>query len=143
MSFYKNFTSAIGVLAVAACLVSQAKAQSGSFTLPFEAHWGHAVLQPGQYKYSIPPATSWPQTIELTSGGDTVKLRAIWEAVVTEKKTSELLLTKSGDAAVITDLNCGPQGKTFHFLVAKNVRSELAKKGTSSTKIVTLVPANR
>ncbi len=35
----------------------------GKFTLPYEVHWGKAILDPGDYKYSIessgPAACTW------------------------------------------------------------------------------------
>src|SRR3569833_192415 len=42
-----------------------ARAQSASFDLPFEAHWGKVTLQPGHYKITAPEPTTWPQILYL------------------------------------------------------------------------------
>ena len=49
----------ISVFAIALSLSAlQAKAQQATFSLPFEVHWGSAVLEPGEYRLSAPQATS-------------------------------------------------------------------------------------
>src|SRR5579862_3508236 len=52
-----NLVMKVGFMALALCLAaSQGKAQgtyTGKFTLPFEARWGVAVLQPGDYTITL------------------------------------------------------------------------------------------
>ncbi|MBV8812593.1 MAG: hypothetical protein JO033_28300 [Acidobacteriaceae bacterium] len=43
-------------------------AEQATFHLPFTAHWGHAVLEPGDYKLSLPAPSAlrmdfWSQAL--------------------------------------------------------------------------------
>ncbi len=74
MNFVKNCALSVSILAVAAGLTaSQANAQAlkGTFNLPFEAHWGNVVLQPGEYQMSVKRELSALEVIYLTSQGKT------------------------------------------------------------------------
>ncbi len=51
-----------------------ANAQQAKFSLPFEAHWGNAVLQPGEYTISAPTPVSGVQVISLAGAEKTVYL---------------------------------------------------------------------
>ena len=61
MKVLRNGMLAIAALALVGIFASPANAQykaAGSFTLPFEAKWGNAVLPEGDYTFIIQPATS-------------------------------------------------------------------------------------
>ena len=56
MKALRNGMLTIAALAVAGICAGTANAQAkaaGSFTLPFEAKWGNAVLPPGEYTFSV------------------------------------------------------------------------------------------
>src|SRR6266566_5378591 len=56
MKALRNGMLTIAALALAGSFAGTANAQAkaaGSFTLPFEAKWGNAVLPPGDYTFSV------------------------------------------------------------------------------------------
>lgn len=62
---FAKATTFFATMLLATCLFAgSASAQTGfqaKFTLPFEAHWGHAVLPAGDY--SLTPAYNMPNTL--------------------------------------------------------------------------------
>ena len=58
-SLVRILALAAGVLCLSASLASAQSAMKGEFTLPFEVHWGKAVLPAGQYSFNL-PTTSAP-----------------------------------------------------------------------------------
>src|SRR6266566_1485794 len=61
MKALRNGMLTIAALALAGIFTGTANAQAkaaGSFTLPFEAKWGNAVLPPGNYTFSVHSANS-------------------------------------------------------------------------------------
>ena len=64
----------VRVAAIAAGLglmALQASAAEGTFNLPFEAHWGKAVLEPGLHKVQIPVAEFGQKIVYLRTGQKT------------------------------------------------------------------------
>lgn len=62
MKALRNGMLTIAALALVGIFASPANAQSkatGSFTLPFEAKWGNAVLPEGDYTFTVQSATPW------------------------------------------------------------------------------------
>lgn len=70
MSFIKK--SIYGLAGVVACLglsAVSANAQQARFTLPVEAHWGQAVLEPGEYTVRFPNGVQAMPLVQLTGNG--------------------------------------------------------------------------
>lgn len=59
MTWTINRLITVSALAIALGMgASQAYAQKATFHLPYEAHWGRAVLHPGNYTLTAPESTS-------------------------------------------------------------------------------------
>lgn len=113
-----------------AMLAASANAQQASFKLPMAAHWGGAVLQPGEYKVHFPNGSESMRVIEVSGNGKT--LRFIPQVTAYARDPIEVgqlsLIGENGDYKVssITD----PIGnRTFTFSMPKS-----AEKATSSVK---------
>src|SRR5437899_4744414 len=92
MKALRNGMLTIAALALAGIFTGTANAQAkaaGSFTLPFEAKWGNAVLPPGNYTFSVHSANSASGAVYLVTLapqgriGETITSRS-------EEHTSEL-----------------------------------------------------
>lgn len=64
------FGVAAALLTAGALAASEA---SGTFVLPFQAHWGSAVLQPGNYKFELDRATI-DGTVTISQGPKVIAL---------------------------------------------------------------------
>jgi hypothetical protein len=66
MYFKSNRISGLAALAVGVGLTATpASAQQATFHLPFVAHWGSTVLEPGDYKLSAPVEWSGTRMIQV------------------------------------------------------------------------------
>ena len=138
MKFVKYCATAASLFALAlAVSTSHACAQSaavkGSFDLPFETHWGPAVLQPGQYTLSVPTATAIIPEISVTGQGRTVFVGVGSAVGAAVSERSYLRLDKIGDAYVVREFNSGVTGRLLTFSVPKSVRNAVIASRQSAT----------
>jgi hypothetical protein len=127
LKFVKVCTLSISIFAVAAGLTaSQANAQAlkGKFSLPFQAHWGELVLQPGEYRISLPINPLPMSVIYLTGQGKTRMIVIGTSAAIPDAERSYLRIENVGQAHVIREFNSG--GTRLTFLVSKSVKNEVA-----------------
>jgi hypothetical protein len=144
MNFVKRCALSVSILAVAAGLTaSQANAQAlkGTFNLPFEAHWGTAVLQPGEYRMSIARQPSTLPVIYLTSQGKTVMVLVGSSRAIPESERSYLRIENIGQAHVIREFNSGVTGNQLIFLVPKSVKNEVAIASNTEDTTIPVAPA--
>ena len=98
-------------LAVAAAItvgasVAPASAQSlkGTFTLPYEVHWGKAVLAPGSYTISI-DSVRGPAIVRTSTGEGRALLMPVTVDKAMKDQPSSLLITKVENERVVRYLN--------------------------------------
>lgn len=108
----------LAAFAAFASTVMQA-AQQATFHLPVAVHWGRAVLQPGDYKMSM-PAISLDQVAFRIANAD----RAIYAlpAGTHPQKNSDssfLKLVEVNGEYFVGEFSSGPDGKVFKFPVPK------------------------
>ena len=103
--------------AIAICLsVSSASAQSlkGSFTLPYEVHWGKAVLPAGPYTITF-DSLRGPAIVRTSTGEG----RALLTPVTTDKamndQPSALLITRIENEHVVRYLNLREANVSFVY----------------------------
>lgn len=95
-------------------------AEHATFHMPFAAQWGQTVLQPGDYKMTLPePGTG--DTKFLVKGAD----KAVFELslVATAQSVSSssyFKLKEINGRYFVTEFSSGPSGKTFTFSVPKS-----------------------
>jgi hypothetical protein len=128
-------------LAVAAAIavglsVGSASAQplvKGTFTLPYEAHWGKAVLPPGHYSITIDDARR-PSLVTNTLTGERrafVMARALSDAM--KGQPTALLITKIENERFVRSFNWheGNQGFIYRALT----KAELTQLGSESEPV--------
>jgi hypothetical protein len=99
-----------------------AKAQSayeGKFALPFEAHWGIAVLPAGDYTISMQSANA-PYFLYIRGEGKTAIIMANTANTKTVSDDSHLSVVNTGGSQAITELEAGQLGLIFVYPVSKS-----------------------
>jgi hypothetical protein len=105
-----------------------ANAQYASFDLPFEAHWGKAVLEPGHYRIAAPMSTVWPQVLYLMGPNKVHTVIASTQQPNPAVEHSFIKVVNYGSDHYITDFAWGDRGKYFTFPKPK-MREQLMTKG--------------
>jgi hypothetical protein len=143
VKFVKNCAFGISLFALAVSLTaSQANAQSlrGAFNLPFEAHWGTATLEPGQYTLSLPTQSTLSPVMYVTGQGKTVMILIGNTGGTTESERSYLRIENIGQAHVVRQLSVGVSGKLFTFSVPRSVRNEASLASNMPDSTLPVVP---
>jgi len=98
-----------GTLCLSGSLASAQSAIKGEFTLPFEIHWGRAVLPAGQYSFDMASAST-PQVVQVRGEGVNVLLRAQAAGDRPAPTDSALVLVRQGDNRIVRSLRLAPLG---------------------------------
>jgi hypothetical protein len=135
-------------LAVAAAiavgfLVGSASAQpvvKGTFTLPYEVHWGNAVLPPGHYSITIDDGRRPAMVINtLTQQIAFVMARALDDA--TKGQPTALLITKTENARFVRSFNWREGNQSFIYQAP--AESERTRLGSASEPVAVPILAQR
>ena len=113
----------VGISALAAALLmgaSLATAQSATFHLPVETHWGAAILSPGNYTLSAPDSTSNLRAFYLRGIAGT-KI-AVPQVVNKEASSGHscLKLVKINGSYYVSEYDSAIKGVAFEFAVPKS-----------------------
>jgi hypothetical protein len=125
----------LGVLFATCVFTAVANAQStfeGKFTLPYEAHWNHAVLPAGEYAIQVQSKGS-PALLRSTSGN-----KAAYTIVPTigdlQKGAACLTVTIRGNERRVRSVNLPQIGVSLIFdPLSKTEREMFAKAGQINT----------
>ena len=128
------------VAAVATTCLSggTASAQSllrGSFTLPYEVHWGQAVLSPGRYTISIDSARG-PAIVRTAAGAGRAILLARSVADSRKDQPNALLITQHENQRVVHAFNWRDGDKVFVYAPPTKERKLLAATDGSVAPIL-------
>ena len=110
----------LGLAALVICCsaaLASAEMIHGTFTLPFEARWGQAVLSPGNYSFSVDSSGS-ARLVTSFQGTSNRDEGAVLPQGYTDQQTldrSELLLVRSGGNYTIRALRLAPVGITINY----------------------------
>ena len=104
----------------------------GKFTLPYEVHWGQAVLPAGEYSIRMDSMAAGAK-VTSADGSRTVYTQFPMFAD-REKGGTHLTITTKGNERRVRTLNAPEIGKLIIFApLSKSEREELAKGGQSTT----------
>ena len=117
----------VGLAALVICssaALASAEMIRGTFTLPFEAQWGLAVLPPGNYSFTLDPSA--PERLVTSFQGESRQdVGSVLPQGYTDQQTldsSELILVRSGGNYTIRALRLAPVGMTVNYPVPKAER---------------------
>jgi hypothetical protein len=113
----------LGLALLAGCftanLASAQEAYRGRFTLPVEARWGHVVLPPGDYSFTLDHASNDGKIMVRRGTGN---LGIILTQAIRDRQTSDqsaLVLVRSGGNYTIRALRLAELGMTLEYSVPK------------------------
>lgn len=118
----RHLLTAAGFAMALTLIAAPLNAQQGKFSLPVEAHWGNAVLEPGDYRILGPAPTSSIGVIYIYGGG---KAQMALPAVSDTQKLSGhsyLRLINVGGTYVIREFSSGYTGHSYLFGIPKTLR---------------------
>jgi hypothetical protein len=95
------------------------------FTLPYEVHWNHAVLPPGEYLIRM--RSTGPATVTSASGNRTV-YTAVPIISDSEKGAACLIVTASGNERRVRSLNLPEFGQSLAFEPLTSTEREMFAK---------------
>jgi len=105
-------------------LPASAQTYKGKFTLPFEAVWGPAVLEPGDYTVWT-DAVLASQFLHIEGNGKTSTILAgVTETIEPSFQKGKLEITDVNGTHVVTKLTAGSAGKEYSFGVPRAVTKE-------------------
>lgn len=120
-------TLAALVLLSAPGLVKAQDAYQGTFTLPFEAHWGQATLPAGDYTISLSRGAS-PFLLHVRGQGKTFLVLSGAVADRPVSKDSALTIVNTGAGEAITNLRAAELGLDLNFAVSKSLSRVQAER---------------
>lgn len=130
-----SWTMLFGVLIGTCVFAMAANAQptfAGKFTLPYEVHWGQAVLAAGQYSIRM-NSVAGPAMVTSADGSRTVYTQFPTIAD-SDKGGTCLTITNLGNERKVRSLNLPELGKLVIFApLTRSEREEIAKAGQTNT----------
>lgn len=123
-----NRMARISVIAIGLGLTALTlNAQQGNFNLPVPAHWGPAVLQPGEHTVRV-PAKIGQTLISLGTNGDTQMAMPLTAELIPQSNRNYLHLVKINGQYYVDVYQSGMTGKRYIFPKPK------APHGNSATE---------
>ena len=129
-----NFKQFAVVAALCTVAVS-AQSYRGTFTLPVEAHWGAADLQPGDYTILSDTVGNRPVLYVTGNGTSAAVLPGPTFLITPSVKGGHLELTEVNGSYAVTKFVAASIGREFGFAVPKAV----TKRGTGVVALKTTV----
>jgi hypothetical protein len=125
-------------MAVAICAAAvAANAQSlvkGSFTLPYEVHWGKAVLAPGHYTIAIERADR-PAAVSTSTGKIVAYVMARSFDDARKNQPSALVITKAESQRVVRLFNWREGNRSFIY---RPLTEAERQQGADATRLETV-----
>ncbi|MBV9612282.1 MAG: hypothetical protein JO091_07410 [Acidobacteriaceae bacterium] len=120
-----------------ATFATNAQAAQATFTLPFEAHWGTAVLPAGDYTITEVSSRSWPKVLFVKGHDRSATILASIEQPLSGEEASALKIVNVGGTQVVREFISTAEGKCFRFEAPKYLRTQMAMRGATEagTKI--------
>ncbi|MGH9405358.1 MAG: hypothetical protein ACRD3D_05910 [Terriglobia bacterium] len=114
---------------LAACfnagLASAQEAMAGTFTLPFEARWGSAILPAGNYSFTLDHAGSGG-ILQVSRGTKGVALIQSQSYSTESSGRSELTVVRNSAGTTVRDLSLPAIGEVLHYAPHNPRRSAAA-----------------
>ena len=106
----------------------------GSFTLPFEAHWGNATLPAGKYTFeAVGIGHPFIEVRGEAKGSTPVFVIVLAHNLSQSANTSELVCIRQGNTGIVHSLVLKGSGEILYFPVPKNLRL-YAHNGNAKTR---------
>jgi hypothetical protein len=114
LSFVKLAVAAAIALCVSVTTASAQPALEGSFTLPYEVHWGKAVLTPGVYTVTF-DSMRGPAIVRTSTGQGRVILLPVPTDKSLKDQPSALIVSRIENERVVRYLNVREKDLSFVY----------------------------
>jgi len=134
MSLWKVLTL-VKVMVVAAVIdasvarTASAQVLKGSFTLPYEVHWGRAVLPAGTYLITI-DSVRGPALVTTTDGRGLCLVSPALVDSTTEKRPTALLISRIEGERSVRSLNWREGGRSFVYQPSTKTKHALSARAS-------------
>jgi len=98
--------------------LASAQTMAGTFSLPFEAHWGLATLPAGDYSFNV-EGIGRNAKVRVFRGGDTVVSLVNQGFDTTLSHQASLTVVKNSAGNFVRDLSLPEIGEIFHYMPPK------------------------
>ena len=101
---------------------------TGRFTLTSEAHWGTAVLAPGDYDLTLESTSTPPRVVVRKADGKVAAiLISMWNSGISRTKGNSLKLQTQGGTRFVSAVYLEDAQTELHFMTPKVVVTQEAK----------------
>ncbi len=115
----------------------QANAQQGTFNLPVQAHWGTAVLEPGEHRIRMPIPLG--QRYFYVRGGEGTQVTVpLSTEILRGSNKSFLHLSRVNGEYYVDAYQSGVSGQRFTFSTPKAVGGKAHKPSDQEAKLITV-----
>ncbi len=119
----KRALTVVGFALAFSMIALPLSAQQGRFNLPFEAHWGSAVLPPGEYRLSGPSSTSSMNGVMYIYGDGKAQMVVPFTAnPQPDSNRSFLRLMNVDGTYVVREFSSGAAGRSYLFGIPKTLQ---------------------
>lgn len=98
----------------------QASAQQARFHLPFEAHWGNTVLEPGDYELALSASEPIP-ILHLSGDSKSIMVMSMLTGIKPTSNRSFIQLVNVNGSYFVKQYESGSTGKVFSYRVPKMI----------------------
>jgi hypothetical protein len=135
-NLFARMTKCAALIAIGGTALMQAS-QQATFHLSAVTHWGHTVLQPGDYKMSLPDDALGQRQLKVEGNGRTVYIFPIVADSTEKGGSSHLEVTEVDGQYFVHGFASGVLGKEFTFYMPKGKHHEetVAKDAATSTGV--------
>ncbi|SRR6266568_1000400 len=138
LKFLSQLGLAVLALSLSPGLGRAQEPYKGKFTLPFEAHWGGAVLPAGDYTISM-PTTAAPYLLFVRGEGKTVFLLAQGVSEEPASDDSKLIVINAAGTETIRSLKAGQIGLAFDYSMPKSKMPPMPASTGEANPMTTLL----
>jgi hypothetical protein len=123
--------------------LANAQEVQGKFTLPFEAHWGNAVLAPGSYSFRLNISNAGPDyTVVVREEDQTATIVMAASRGPSSSGKSGLIVERHGVQKTVSCLRLAEAGLVIYYPPAKAEKAVLAQ-GPVLTQRIPILMAQR
>ena len=119
MSISRVCTMSLAALAGFVSTGMMQAAPQAKFHLSVTAHWGQAVLRPGDYSVSLPVPSIGNRGLQIVGAGQTILEFPLTVQERSNTNHSYLQLTQVGGSYFVREFSSGAAGQVFVFSVPK------------------------
>jgi len=100
--------------------LANAQTIQGKFDLPFEVHWGPAVLPPGNYSFTLPSGSGFPANTVIVRGeDDTARIIVSLVHDYSSSGESALIVERCGEKSTVSALRLAEAGLVIYYPAPK------------------------